>query len=89
MAWPSLSCPLTTLWAGADITGCFFLDTANSNAQVAMLAGLTIAAATDGRSCLINGMLTGVGPQNFTVRALSGSGQEVGQDEVMVVYTPW
>ncbi|MCH9662298.1 MAG: hypothetical protein K0U66_01390 [Gammaproteobacteria bacterium] len=70
---------------GADITDCFFIN--DSNAQVGTLGRLTIATATGGRACLINGTLTGGTPQTFTIRALSGSGQDVGLDEATVIFT--
>ncbi|MCA8837165.1 MAG: Ig-like domain-containing protein, partial [Proteobacteria bacterium] len=64
------------LFAGADITECFFID--GSNAQQATLDGLSIAKATDGRACLITGTLRGTGTKTFNVRALSAAGQDDG-----------
>ncbi|MCA8837041.1 MAG: putative Ig domain-containing protein, partial [Proteobacteria bacterium] len=60
----------------ADITDCKFVDTANSDAQVATLAGLSITAATNGRACEITGTPTEAGAQSFTVRAMSATGQD-------------
>nr|MCA8837533.1 hypothetical protein [Pseudomonadota bacterium] len=67
----------------ADITDCKFVDTANSDAQVATLAGLSIAAATNGRACEITGTPTEAGVQSFTVRAMSATGQ----DDATVTFT--
>ncbi|MCA8838240.1 MAG: hypothetical protein K8963_10380, partial [Proteobacteria bacterium] len=69
---------------GADITECFFIDTANSDAQVATLDDLSIEVATNGRACEITGKLNGAGVKPaITIRALSTTGQ----DETTVTFT--
>nr|MCH9662990.1 Ig-like domain-containing protein [Gammaproteobacteria bacterium] len=72
---------------GANITRCWFVS---GDSQVPALSGLSIAVADEtslvgaGRACVIRGTLTGnTGERDFTVRALSASGQ----DEVTVTFT--